>query len=298
MSCNATRRASVSIAWKSSRAPSPIRRSASALTSAVSVVSSPPTIFSGAPDPPASNCASHKRVLTSTNSRVRRCIGSDGTPRSAPRSGAPRAAQWTGTGSCRGPRGSPTSTAHVQGLLSARSGSGVCRTGGSATTATLGAALRHGPVPGAVRLGAGSTLGAHPGCLGMTLSPACLYCMQTEILPYPNSFSKSQKSDVHPARCASLLGGRLGGHRRARLAPESSLAYEWSTASRRDGTLMRHFLWTDPRAALAAVATLALGMTVPAASRLLISPPRRTQRFTPSEVAAACPAVLLAPITA
>ena len=37
-----TRRASVSIAWKSSRAPSPIRRSASALTSAVSVVSSPP----------------------------------------------------------------------------------------------------------------------------------------------------------------------------------------------------------------------------------------------------------------
>ena len=31
-----------------------------------------PPFFSGAPDPPASNCASHKRVLTSTNSRVRR----------------------------------------------------------------------------------------------------------------------------------------------------------------------------------------------------------------------------------
>ena len=31
-----------------------------------------PPFFSGTADPPASNCASHKRVLTSTNSRVRR----------------------------------------------------------------------------------------------------------------------------------------------------------------------------------------------------------------------------------
>ena len=31
-----------------------------------------PPFFSGAPGPPASNCASHKRVLTSTSSRVRR----------------------------------------------------------------------------------------------------------------------------------------------------------------------------------------------------------------------------------
>ena len=79
------------------------------------------------------------------------------------------------------------------------------------------------------------------------------------------------------ARCASLLGGRLGGHRRARLAPESSLAYEWSTASRRCGTVMRHFFSADLVVTSASVAALALGMTVPAASRLLISTPRRAQ---------------------
>ena len=100
------------------------------------------------------------------------------------------------------------------------------------------------------------------------------------------------------ARYANSLGGRLGGHRRARLAPENSLAHEWSTASRRDGTLMRHFLPADPVAAPASVAALALGMTVPTASRVLIPASCRAQRFTPSEIAAACPAVLLAPITA
>ena len=35
-------------------------------------------------------------------------------------------------------------------------------------------------------------------------------------------------------------GGWVGGHRRARLAPENSLAHEWSTASGRCGTLMLH----------------------------------------------------------
>ena len=30
--------------------------------------------------------------------------------------------------------------------------------------------------------------------------------MQTEILPYPNSFSKSQKSDVHPREAGYLTG--------------------------------------------------------------------------------------------
>ena len=47
-----------------------------------------------------------------------------------------------------------------------------------------------------------------------------------------------------------------------------------------------------------AVAALALGMTVPAASRVLIPASRPAQRFTPSEAAAARPAVVLAPVTA
>ena len=43
---------------------------------------------------------------------------------------------------------------------------------------------------------------------------------------------------------------------------------------------------------------LALGMTVPVASRLLIPTCRPAQRFTPREAAAARPAVVLAPVTA
>ena len=100
------------------------------------------------------------------------------------------------------------------------------------------------------------------------------------------------------ARCASSLDGRLGGHRRVRLAPENSLAQEWSTASRRCGTLMRHLLWANPVAAPTAVAALALGMTVSAASRVLIPASRRAHRFAPSEVTATRRAVLLAPVTA
>ena len=46
------------------------------------------------------------------------------------------------------------------------------------------------------------------------------------------------------------------------------------------------------------VAALALGVTVPAASRVLIPASRRAHRFAPSEVTAIRPAVLLAPITA
>ena len=106
---------------------------------------------------------------------------------------------------------------------------------------------------------------------------------------------------MHPgsaARCASSLGGRVGGHRRARLAPENSLASQWSTAQRRCGTLMRHFLSPVPVAAPAPVAALALGVTVPAASRTLIPASRRAHRFVPSETAATRPAALLAPITA
>ena len=61
---------------------------------------------------------------------------------------------------------------------------------------------------------------------------------------------------------------------------------------------MRHFLSAVPVAAPAAVAALARGVTVPAASRVLIPASRRAHRVTPSEVAATRPAVLLAPITA
>ena len=59
---------------------------------------------------------------------------------------------------------------------------------------------------------------------------------------------------------------------------------------------MRHFLCTRVFAAPAPVAALALGVTVPAASRVLIPASRRAQRFTPSGAAATCPAVLLAPV--
>ena len=61
---------------------------------------------------------------------------------------------------------------------------------------------------------------------------------------------------------------------------------------------MRHFLSPAPVAAPAAVAALTLGVTVPAASRVLIPASRRAHRFAPSVVTATCPAVLLAPITA
>ena len=73
---------------------------------------------------------------------------------------------------------------------------------------------------------------------------------------------------------------------------------EFSTARGASGTVMRHFLRTCVFAAPVPVAALALGMTVPAASRVLISASRRAQRFTPGEAAAACPAVLLAPVAA
>ena len=73
---------------------------------------------------------------------------------------------------------------------------------------------------------------------------------------------------------------------------------EFSTARGASGTVMRHFVHTRVFAAPAPVAALALGVTVPAASRVLISASRRAQRFTPGEAAAACPAVLLAPVAA
>ena len=61
---------------------------------------------------------------------------------------------------------------------------------------------------------------------------------------------------------------------------------------------MRHFVRARAFAAPAPVAPLALGMTVPPAPRVLIPASRPAQRFTPSEAAAARPAVVLAPVTA
>ena len=90
----------------------------------------------------------------------------------------------------------------------------------------------------------------------------------------------------------------LGGHRRARLAHRSSMTGECTTARGRSGTVMRHLLPVRAFTPPAPVTALTLGMTVSTTSRALIPPSRRTQRFTPSEVAAAGPAIPLAPITA
>ena len=105
-------------------------------------------------------------------------------------------------------------------------------------------------------------------------------------------------ADRAGAEVAVHRGCRFGGHRRARLALESSLAGEFSTAWGASGTLMRHFLSASPFAAPVPVAALALGVTVPAASRALIPASRRAQALTPGEVAAIGPAVLLAPVAA
>ena len=61
---------------------------------------------------------------------------------------------------------------------------------------------------------------------------------------------------------------------------------------------MRHFVHTRVFAAPALVAALALGVTVPAASRVLIPASRRAQRFTPSGAAATCSAIALASVAA
>ena len=61
---------------------------------------------------------------------------------------------------------------------------------------------------------------------------------------------------------------------------------------------MRHFLLPRPFAAPVPIAPLALGMAVPAAARLLITPPRGTQRFAPGKPAAARSAVPLTAVAA
>ena len=100
------------------------------------------------------------------------------------------------------------------------------------------------------------------------------------------------------ARCTSSLGGRFAGHRRARLAHRNLMTGEFSTARGASGTVMRHFVHTRVFAAPAPVAALALGVTVPAASRVLIPASRRAQRFTPSRAAATCSAIALASVAA
>ena len=100
------------------------------------------------------------------------------------------------------------------------------------------------------------------------------------------------------ARCASSHGGRLGGHGRTRLAHRNSMKGECTTARGGSGTVMRHYFPARTFPAPAPVAPLTLGMTVPAASRVLIPTSRRAQRFASGEAAATCSAVLLAPITA
>ena len=100
------------------------------------------------------------------------------------------------------------------------------------------------------------------------------------------------------ARCASSLGGRFGGHGRTRLAHRNSMTGECSTARGGSGTVMRHYFPARTFPAPAPVAPLTLGMTVPAASRVLIPTSRRAQRFASGEAAAARSAVLLCAITA
>ena len=100
------------------------------------------------------------------------------------------------------------------------------------------------------------------------------------------------------ARCANSHGGRFGRHRWIRLVHRNLMRGEFSTARGASGTVMRHFVHTRVFAAPAPVAALALGVTVPAASRVLIPAPRRAQRFTPSGAAATCSAIALAPVAA
>ena len=87
-------------------------------------------------------------------------------------------------------------------------------------------------------------------------------------------------------------------HGRTRLAHRNSMTGECSTARGGSGTVIRHYFPARTFPAPAPVAPLTLGMTVPAASRVLIPTSRRAQRFASGEAAATCSAVLLAPITA
>ena len=77
-------------------------------------------------------------------------------------------------------------------------------------------------------------------------------------------------ADRARAEVAVHRDGRIGRHRRIRLAHRNSMRGEFSIARGASGTVMRHFVRARAFAAPTTVAALALGMTVPAASRVLI----------------------------
>ena len=126
-------------------------------------------------------------------------------------------------------------------------------------------------------------------------APLSVPCARTST---PAPAKTHELTDRTCTEMAACRGGRLGGHRRARRAPENSMAGQWSTARGRWGTVMRHFVSAHAFAASVAVAPLALRMTVPATPRLLVATPSGPQRFASGQAATSRPAVLLAAITA
>ena len=91
---------------------------------------------------------------------------------------------------------------------------------------------------------------------------------------------------------------RFGRHRRTRLVHRNAMMGECTTARGESGTMMRHILPARGLAASLAVAALALGMTMPAASGLLVPAACCAQRIASGEAATVRSAVLLSAIAA
>ena len=92
--------------------------------------------------------------------------------------------------------------------------------------------------------------------------------------------------------------GRFGRHRGTRLVHRNSMTGECTTVRGESGTMMRHILPARGVAASLAVAALALGMTMPTASGLLVPASCCAQRIASGEAATVRSAVLLSAITA
>ena len=92
--------------------------------------------------------------------------------------------------------------------------------------------------------------------------------------------------------------GRFGRHRGTRLVHRNSMTSECTTVRGESGTMMRHILPAHGVAASLAVAALALGMTMPTASGLLVPASCCAQRIASGEAATVRSAVLLSAITA
>ena len=90
--------------------------------------------------------------------------------------------------------------------------------------------------------------------------------MQTEILPYPNSFSKSQKSDVHPSRCRRCVRRGSGGRRKR---SESTRTQAWAQT----GALWRDTDTRWPQEVGAGESRCSCGNTVISWSRRCPMPP-------------------------